>query len=156
MRQGNFTTSVIVAAATLVMGCVGEPTERQVAVVPPSITHAALLAYIAAANATEIEEGRLAKQEAATTDVQAYGNRMIQEHDALLLQGTLVAQDLSINPEVAPKGRYLLSAHVADIGELREKTGLGFARPISSTVLWRIRPSSEIWIEPRRPTGLPR
>ncbi len=51
---------------------------------------------------------------------------MIQEHDALLLQGTLVAQDLRINPEVAPKGRYLLSAHVAVIGELREKTGLGF------------------------------
>ncbi|MGH7230809.1 MAG: DUF4142 domain-containing protein [Nitrospiraceae bacterium] len=125
MRSITLSLCAIAVSAILVSGCVDEPGTPHVTLMRPSMTDADLLTYLAAADTGEIEEGRLARQRAATEDVQAYGERMIQEHRSLLDQAKGVA-GLNLAADAGPKGARLLSEHVSMMETFKNKTGLAF------------------------------
>jgi putative membrane protein len=112
----------------------GRPSERRAAGGAPVIQSPAdsaaayVLGFLNVANASDIEEGRLAQEKARSLRVKDYARRMVEDHQTMLRQGSSTATQLQVAPALDAESRTVFTGHTKVMEKLRDTSGLSFDR----------------------------
>jgi putative membrane protein len=85
-------------------------------------TDAQILAFAAAANAGEIQEGTIAEHKATSPAVKSFARLMVTDHKKMLADGKALATKLAITPDTSKSDVTDLSKNVTDdVKDLNDK-----------------------------------
>jgi putative membrane protein len=93
----------------------------------PALDDATIVAIFDAANAADVETGKLAAKRGSTKAVRDLGAMFARDHDAVRQQGRDLAKKLGVTP-TPPKGNTSAKDQAKVMAELRAKHGADFDR----------------------------
>ena len=115
------------AALVLMAGCQAPAThDRQGSAETDQLSDANVFALLMAANASDIEGGKLASQRAESCIVKEFGERMVNDHSVMQEQGTTVGKRLTINPVLPVPAQRIVRAHGQAMEGLHTASGRDF------------------------------
>lgn len=93
---------------------------------PPALSEAAIVGIFDAANAWDIETGKLAASKATRADIRDFGKMISEVHAAVQKQGRDLAKKLGVTPVPVAKDFPLLVSHEAAMKKLKSLNGAAF------------------------------
>ncbi|HJT22540.1 MAG TPA: DUF4142 domain-containing protein [Nitrospira sp.] len=113
---------LVLAGAPLVFGC--SMVEK---IMPgPTLSSANVLSILNTIDRSEIEAGELAKQKAASKEVQSFASRMVSDHTMMMQETFRLSRRINVQPEPPQLAAALQKTHQTAMDELRGKTGRDF------------------------------
>jgi putative membrane protein len=99
----------------------------------PTLTDNQILGFTHAANAGEIEQGRLAQRKAKDSKVKAFAAMMVKEHTDADNKGQALAKKANLKPEPSPTTESLKTGAEAATSTLKSEMGADFDRSYVDT-----------------------
>lgn len=111
------TVTLLAAAAMTLAGTVafaGTPNDAEIA------------AIVVAANAVDVEAGKLAESMGSSAEVKAFGKRMVTDHTGVNQQAAALVQKLGVTPQENETSKALKAGGADNLAKLKKLKGAAF------------------------------
>ena len=119
----HFAVTILAAVGLMSISCA-----RIQRAAPIFLSDADIMWIMNTADTSDIERGRLAETQGTHPKVQAFGRRMVADHQTLLKYSTMISRRFSIKPVAPALGVEITERHEETMRNLDGKSGMSFDR----------------------------